>query len=306
MRPKQMNDKQRIQFLIQSQRLSTWLQRTKLTPAEFISFHRSQLDQLIAPIMPKKHKNIWRKWEDLSEKEQSRIVDKIRRRNYGAYYEANDDVISLRLHPSAKEPLKLAVNEKKIHKGRNYNPYIPGNKKPTSHYDHINHHKPWPDREGTPVERVHEQRLIAFKRILRERLKYRHEFNIEFIPNLHPNDVEIEVNDNVLSMIVDRAAIKFSKLLSDIILSANLYTTDNEVIEVYYCAVLIANKSQPRLEHCFIGRAKQIHQDKDNPLAFPEWQLTKQYTTANRALLAARKLYAQSAAKLINEDDDDE
>lgn len=299
-----MNDKQRLQFLLQTQRIHNWLQRTKLTPDEFITFHRSQLDQLITPLMPKKHKNIWRKWEDLSEKQRTKIIKRLRRGEKSNFTKA--DAAAMRLLPSAERNIDSEVYKSRKHKGKNYRPHLPV----LGEFGYATRlHRAWADKEGTPAERINDQRQGEFKRIIRGQLKHRGgDINIEFIPNLHPNDVEITHNDDdsALSLIIDRAAVKFSKILSDTILSAKLYIQDSEIIEVYYCAVLV-HKSSPSVEYCYIGRAKQLFNDKFDPgtiLNKPHYYHlpTKRYTTAKGALQAARRLYAQSAARLIRED----
>lgn len=296
-----MNDRDRRTALAAATRLHNWFQRSRLEPADFVRQNRATLDSVLAPLQPPPQRlpasKSWRKWSDPPAKEQASMLDFLARRQQTDWVQVELELarrhIQSDTHPDVPHYRTRIISSLiQVHAGLKV--YRNGYKLTFNPKRLL--------KDGTPAIRLHKLRLDAARYI---DLGYGSQppLRSTFLPNLHPDDVELETlaeeaypHGSVLHATLDRCFRKFAPLLPGYQpLALSLSLSDPLTgCQVYYIADLELHRggNPPTLRHIFVGRAWHLKAQKHCT--------TLPYKTAKGALQAALKLYGVGAAAHIH------
>jgi len=293
-------DTDRLRFIETAQRLSNWVARTRLPPAEFIraGSNRALFDDLIkpvaAPLAPKPPKprrrrpRRWRRWEDLSEAEKDQIVLEMTRR-------------ASRGKPRNDADFRLYLCKKSIIADKEL-PYIDRPRSASSSFLVKWIRSP---PTNTPAERLYDRRRAAFNKAI---FHFNNNYGSTafaqptFIPDCHPDDVELTADLVIVDARLRKLHDLFTEIkqplsigISEYPLAASLFLTDAaENVQVYYCALLRAHRSAPpTLELAYIARAFNLSEQS--------WRISMRFKRASNALQAGMKLYGEGVAAHIHQ-----
>jgi hypothetical protein len=299
-------DTDRLRFIETIQRLNNWVARTRLSPSEFIKAgsNRVLFDELIKPVAARRPRR-WRHWKDISESEQARIVERIRRRNRGycswqqaQLFLAKCSIIS---GGASGGPSSISIYNRTQHHFSYRVTQFAGFPIQWIKSDHTIE-----PPTNTPAERLYDLRRAAFNRAIR---RYSPRNSNEgafappaFISDLHPDDVELTAESVVVSTGLRKLAALFKEVrqplslgpqVEEYPLAASLFLTDAASnVEVYYCALLVTHRSAPpTLERAYLARAFD--------LAEGSWRISARFKRASNALAAGMKLYGEGVASRI-------
>jgi hypothetical protein len=312
-----MNDRQRLAALTAAQRLLTLQSSLPLTPQEFVKKRRAMIDEVLQPfaelaVKPRRAKVRWRQWSDLTAKKQARILDFLARRGWRDW-----DKIHLEL--TRRQIKSGGEGDDQVVQVPRYTPPIRrryGEHGGFKVYDWGYSAQRCPPRrmlkEGSLTDRLHRKRLSAVRNIQTGQ-GWHGSLVPTFLPDLHPDDVELATQDDAVAVTLDRQFRKLEKLLScsaryeggDIMelarieqpLAVTLSLTDPLTkCEVYYCALLELHRSAPpTLCRMYVGRAWDI--------STKSWRITGRFKRAANALQAAIKLYGDGAARVVHQEE---
>ena len=146
--------------------------------------------------------------------------------------------------------------------------------------------------EGTPADRLQSIRAGRLRKIAD------YPITSTFLPDLHPDDVELTADNHRLHITCDRAFREFAALfhcpgLREDPLAISLILTDEPTrTEVYYCALFAYHRKEPpTLERAYVARVWDI--------SGSVWRITGRYKTAGGALKGGLQLYSHYVAQRI-------
>jgi len=326
-----MNDTDRLLFIDTIQRLNNWIARTRLPPSEFIKAgsNRALFDDLIQPALaplvpkppkPRRQKTHWRRWVDLPQTEQDRLVTKLARRAAKGGRERSRDRDAVALFLARRRILAGGSDSNNpgpdvprlYHAGRGFISSSYSTKTfagfPVSWISRNHTIKPL---TNTPAERLYDRRRAAFNRAI---AVYKGSTNYDgtanqlatptFVLDLHPDDVELATDSVVVSAQLRKLHDLFTERnypplqgtkVEEFPLAASLFLTDvGEQVQVYYCALLVGHRSAPpTLERAYVARAFS--------LAEQQWRVNGRFKRASNALAAGLKLYGEGVAAHIHQ-----
>ncbi len=304
-----MNDTDRLRFVETIQRLQNWMQRTRLSPAEFLSAgsNRELFDELVqpvvAPLTPRpakpaqchRRRRPWRQWADLSAEEQDDLLRQMARRR----------ATQRATHPNRHgEPTQSYLARRRITASADYLydiPFLYHASKYTSKYNiFASFPSSWINKnhrlvtlpEGTPAERIHHRRSKYLRSLIYSSQTVQ---AVAFIKDCHPDDVEFDSEHVVAAQNLMKLQTLFlsSDGTEERPLAATLFLTDPATgVQVYYCALLRQHRSEaPTLERAYLGRAFNLAEQR--------WLTTARFKRASNALAAALKIYGEGVAARI-------
>ncbi len=297
-----MNDRDRRQFVSSIEQLHNWISRSKLDPANFVRANRKQLDGVMATAIPETSRlkramrgaHKLRRWDELTDKQKARLVDHWKRKHdigmrqlFTVYR-----LVPLEDHHIQANDLREAALSRPY---RNVYDMVSARRKIMG-----KRHMPKPDKIGTPADRILTIRKENFKNDFSNReLGHR---EVTFLPNLHPDDVEIATTerdgDTIRPITVDRSFHKLHQTFNDAILAGIVALTDTDTgVQVYKLARVKVKGTKPGgdkkpiIEVYFQGIAPSIG-------AQPTC-LTNRHNSLKSAYAAALRLYGSIIANHI-------